>query len=162
MSVYKPKGSSYYQFDFVWRGNRVHGSTKCTARREAEKFERLERERVKKHVIQVEDAKTSLLLDDVADRYYDEVGQHHAGSDNTERLLTYLVDFFGKNKLLTEITGNDVAKLVAWRRGHKRRDGSLISTYTVNDTTEQLKKYSPALSRGTFDLLMSRIGETTG
>src|SRR5262249_48954825 len=34
----------------------------------------------------------------------------------------------------------DVAKLVAWRRGHTRPDGKLISAFTVNDLTEQLKK----------------------
>jgi integrase len=140
MSVYRHKGSPFYQFDFQWRGNRIHGSTKCASRREAEKFERLERERVKKHVEQVAAISASLRLDDVADRYWIEVGQHHAGAGNTERQIGYLIDFFGKDKLLTEVTGNDVAKLVAWRRGHKRRDGSLISPYTVNDTTEQLKK----------------------
>jgi integrase len=43
--------------------------------------------------------------------------------------------------LLTDITGDHVAKLVAWRRGHRvRKDGPLISAFTVNDTTEQLKK----------------------
>ena len=139
MSVYKPKGSTFYHFDFEWRGNRFHGSTKCASRREAEKFERLERERVRKHVEQVRASEASLRLDDVAGRYWNEIGQHHAGADNTERLIGYLIDFFGKDKLLTEIDGSDVAKLVAWRRGHKHR-GSLISAYTVNDTTEQLKK----------------------
>jgi integrase len=140
MSVYRPKGSPFYHFDFVWRGNRVHGSTKTTSKRDAEKAERLERERIKAHAEQVGATASSLRLDDVAGRYWAEVGQHHAGADNTERLIGYLIEFFGKDKLLTEITGNDVAKLVAWRRGHKRRDGTLISPYTVNDTVEQLKK----------------------
>jgi integrase len=140
MSIYRPKGSPFYHFDFVWRGNRVHGSTKTTNKREAEKAERVERERFKAHAEQVSAASSSLRLDDVAGRYWLEIGQHHAGADNTERLISYLIDFFGKDKLLTEITGNDVANLVAWRRGHKRRDGSLISPYTVNDTLEQLKK----------------------
>jgi integrase len=140
MSVYKPKSTPYYQFDFEWRGNRFHGSTKATSRREAEKVERTERERAKKHVAQANSAKTSLRLDDVAGRYWTEKGQHHAGADNTWRQLGYLLDHFGKDKLLTEITGNDVAKLVAWRRGCRRKDGSPISPFTVNDTTEQLKK----------------------
>jgi hypothetical protein len=140
MSVYKPNNSPFYQYDFQWRGHRFHGSTKQTSRREAEKVERDEQERARRHVAQVRAAATSLRLDDVASRYWEEVGKHHAGADNTDRQLAYLIDFFGKDKLLTEITGNDVAKLVAWRRGHKRKDGSLISPFTVNDTTEQLKK----------------------
>jgi integrase len=41
---------------------------------------------------------------------------------------------------LTEITGDDVAKLVAWRRALKTRHGKPPSPFTVNDTTEQLKK----------------------
>jgi integrase len=86
-------------------------------------------------------ARASMRLDDVAGRYWHEVGQHHAGADNTERLLGRLIEFFGKDKHLTEITGDDVAKLVAWRRGHRvRKGGPLISPFTVNDTTEQLKK----------------------
>ena len=36
---------------------------------------------------QAQAAATSLRLDDVAGRYWQEVGQHHAGADNTERLL---------------------------------------------------------------------------
>ena len=140
MSVFRPKDSTFYRYDFWWRGNRFHGSTQQTSKREAEKAERLERERVKKHFAQVSAAKTSLRLDDVAGRYWDEVGKHHAGADNTWRQIGLLVDHLGKDKLLTEIAGNDIAKLVAWRRGHKRRDGSHISPYTVNDTTEQLKK----------------------
>jgi integrase len=140
MSVYRPKDSPFYQYDFQWRGNRFHGSTKQTSKREAEKAERIERERVKEHAAQVEATSASVRLDDVAGRYWNEVGQHHAGADNTWRQIGFLIDFLGKDKLLTEITGNDVAKLVAWRRGHQRKDGSLISSYTVNDTTEQLKK----------------------
>ncbi len=94
-------------------------------------------------------AETSLQLDDIADRYWDEVGQHHAGSDNTDRDLARLVEYFGKTKLLTEITDDDVAKLVAWRRGHrvirnknaKSEACPPISNATVNrSTTEVLKK----------------------
>lgn len=140
MSVYKPEGSPFYHYDFQWRGHRFHGSTKETGKREAEKVERLERERAKRHVEQVRAADASLRLDDVAGRYWIEKGQHHAGADNTWRQLGYILDFFGKDKLLTEITGSDIAKFVAWRRGHKRKGGALLSPFTVNDATEQLKK----------------------
>jgi integrase len=140
VSVYKAKDSPYYQYDFQLQGHRFHGSTKCKSKREAEAAERLERERAKRHLDQTTTVATSLRLDDVAGRYWNEVGQHHAGADNTWRQIGLVVDFLGKDKLLTEITGDDVARLVAWRRSHKRKDGSPISPYTVNDTTEQLKK----------------------
>jgi integrase len=141
MSVYKDPRSPYWQFDFWWRGHRFHGSTKATTRREAEAVERIEREKAKQHVAQTKAARTSLKLDDVAGRYWQEVGQHHAGdgSRNTWRELARLIEFFGKDKLLTEITGDDVAKLVAWRRGHRIR-GQLVSPFTVNATTKQVRK----------------------
>ena len=141
MSVRRDARSPYWQYNFQIRGARFFGSTKCTNRREAEAVERTEREKAKRHVEQTHAARTSLRLDDVAGRYWQEVGQHHAGADNTERQIGYLLDFFGKDKLLTDISGDDIAKLVAWRRGHRvRQDGPLISPFTVNDTTEQLKK----------------------
>ena len=55
-----------------------------------------------------------------------------------------LIEFFGKDKLITEITGDDVAKLVAWRRGHRiergGKIGALVGPFTVNDTTEKLQE----------------------
>jgi integrase len=140
MSVFRDARSPYWRFDFQVRGHRFFGSTKCTTKREAEKVEAAEREKAKRRIEQARAAATSLRLDDVAGRYWQEVGQHHAGADNTERQVNYLIEHFGKDKLLTEITGDDVAKLVAWRRGHRTQGGVLISAFTVNDTTEQLKK----------------------
>jgi len=140
MSVYRPKGSPYYQFDFQLRGYRFHGSTTATAKREAEAVEREQRERAKRRVSQIESARTSLRLEDVATRYWREVDEHHSGNQNTYHQLGKLIAFFGKDKLLTEITGADVATLVAWRRGQPGKGGRLLSAYAVNDTTEQLKK----------------------
>ena len=152
MSVYRPKGSPFYQFDFQWRGHRFHGSTKRTNRREAEGVERAERERAKQQAAQSKAATTSLQLDDVAGRYWAEVGQYHAGASNTWRDLGRIVDYFGATKLLTEITDDDVARMVAWRRGHRvvrsrrRKDKDAaaappVSNATVNrSTTEVLKK----------------------
>jgi hypothetical protein len=141
MSLYRSPRSPFWQYDFWWRGYRFHGSTKATTRREAEKVEAVERERAKQHVVQTEAARTSLRLDDVAGRYWREVGQHHAGhgAGNTWRELARLIEFFGKDKLITEITGDDVARLVAWRRGHCVR-GALLSPFTVNATTKQVRK----------------------
>ena len=138
MSVYKNRDgrSPYFHYDFQV----LHGSTKCTTRREAEKVEAAELEKAKRLVAQLAAAKTSLRLDDVADRYWNEVGQHHAGADNTEHELALLIEFFGKDKLVTDITDDEVTRLVAWRRGHRRKDGALISPFTVNHTVTTLRK----------------------
>ena len=141
MSIRRDPRSPFWQYNFQINRYRFFGSTKKTTRREAEAVERQERERAKAHVAQIEAARTSLRLDDVAGRYWQEVGQHHAGAIGTEYRLTLLIDYFGKDKLLTEITGDDVAKLVAWRRGHHQRGPAspLISPHTVNHLTEQLR-----------------------
>jgi integrase len=139
MSVYKPKDSPFYHFDFQWRGRRFHGSTKRTERREAQAVERAERERAKQSASTSASTSASLALDHVIGRYWDEVGQHHAGADNTWRDLGRLIDYFGPAKPLTAITGDDVARLVAWRRGHKvPNTGHLITAGTVNRSTTEL------------------------
>jgi integrase len=166
VSVYKNNDgrSPYWHYDFQIRGHRFHGSTKCKTRREAEKVEAAEREKAKALLTQTEHARTSLRFDDVAERYWNEVGQHHARADATEHRLALLIEFFGKDKLLTNITGDDVTKLVAWRRGQRARavtnftggfeiasknnsgavrnftPSPLISPFTVNHTTTQLRK----------------------
>lgn len=138
MSVYKHANSPYWQYDFEVRRRRFFGSTKATTKREAEAVERQEREKAKKRVAQEQAARSSLRLDDICGRYWQELGQHHAGSANTWRELALIIEFFGKDKLVTEITGDDVARMVAWRRGHRVR-GVLIKSLTVNNTTARLK-----------------------
>jgi integrase len=149
MSIYRGARSPYYQYDFQVRGYRFYGSTKCTSRREAEIIERQKREQAKQQVADGRRASTSLRLDDIADRYWLEVGQYHSNANNTERDLARLVGYLGKDNLITEITDDDVTRLVAWRRGHrvirskkaKSEDCPLISNATVNrSTTEVLKK----------------------
>ena len=144
MSVFKDKRSPFWRFDFEFRGHRFYGSTKATTRRAAEAVERDEREKAKERLVQQEAARSSLRLDDIAGRYMSEIGQHQAAAGNTYKLLERLIQFLGKDKLITEITGDDVARLVAWRRGHRvergGKRGALIGPFTVNDQTEMLKK----------------------
>ncbi len=139
MSVYKDRRSPFYQYAFAIRRHRFHGSTKCASRREAEAVERDEKEKAKRRVIAQQAASTSLLLDDVIDRYWTEVAQHQASANNTWIHLGRLIEFFGKDKLITEITDNDVARLVAWRRGNQgKKLGQLVAPGTVNNTTTKL------------------------
>jgi integrase len=140
MSVLKDDRSPYWRFDFQIGGHRFYGSTKVRTKREAEAVERAERERAKRHIEQARTAATSMRLDDVAGRYWSEIGQHHAGARNTERQLGYLIDFFGKDRVITDIGDGDLTRLVAWRRGHQNRNGKLISPFTVNDATQQLRE----------------------
>lgn len=164
-------GATSYHYDFWHRGNRFCGSTETTNRREAEAIEKQVREDAKRKVLQQAAVTSSLALNDVCNRYWREVGQFHVGKDNTFRMLAVLVEHFGNAKLLTEITDDDVIKLVAWRRGHhalrnKKVDPKscpLISARTVNVTTEQLKKLFILLvpSYGARASITSRVGDNT-
>jgi hypothetical protein len=117
MSVYKHKDSPFYHFDFQFKGDRFHGSTGCTSKREAEAFERAARDRAKQQVKSSTSA-VSTKLDDVAGRYWNEIGQHHVGEDTTWRDIERLVGYFGETKLLTEIQDDDVARAVPDKIDH--------------------------------------------
>lgn len=83
MSVYRPQGSPFYQYDFQMRGRRFHGSTKCKGRREAEAVEKGERERAKELLRISTGGAEALTLDVAAGRYWNEVGAHHADRAGT-------------------------------------------------------------------------------
>jgi integrase len=149
VSLYK-QGKFYY-FDFIVEGHRVSRSTRKTTLKEAKQVEAAEREAAREQVKAQQHAAVSLKIDHVAERYWEAVGQHHAGADTTERDLERLVIYFGKDRLITDIADADVTKLVAWRRGHRIKgdgDAPLIAPATVNrSTTEVLKKLFTFLKR---------------
>jgi integrase len=140
MSVYKPKGSPYYHFDFQLRGSRFFGTTKCSDRRQAEAVERSEREKAK--AVSKSDRDLPHTYGEAAARFWNEVGQHNATADDTRRNLVWLGEAIGEHTPLVDITGDLVAKIVAKRRGEKSKNGGkLVSNATVNRTvTEPLKR----------------------
>lgn len=139
MGVFKDPRSPFWRFDFQHRGRRFFGSTKVTTKREAKAVERAEREKARHHLAQQEAARVSLRLDDVFGRYWNEIGQFHAGARNTERQLDYWLEALGKNMLITDVHTSDVAQVIARRRGERGRGGGIIAAVTVNDTLKRLK-----------------------
>lgn len=144
MSVYKRPGQACYSFDFVHRRQRFSGPTGCTTRREAERFEEAERERVKALFL---DASKPLAFKPAAARYWHEVGSHHANQDDTLRALDWLEEQIGAATPIASIDNDLVARLVARRRGEtvpdqrprKRRKAApraprRVSNATVNRT----------------------------
>ncbi|WQO66804.1 site-specific integrase [Sinorhizobium medicae] len=151
MSVYKPKNSPYYHFDFQVAGVRYHGSTETANRREAEAREKIERDKAKAAAKASKNASGGPLTIALATgRYWSEVGERHANSETTWTDINRLVDYFGPTKLLSDISDDDVAKLVQWRRSQNawgreqtkdEKPIRLVSAATVNrSTTLVLKK----------------------
>lgn len=142
MSVYRPKNSQFYHFDFRRGGHRFHGSTGSRTRREAEQVERAEITRADARLsLFARNQDGALTLDAAADRYWTEAGQHRKNAADLKRDLERLVRYFEPDRLLNDITDADVAKLIAWRRGHRvknRRDAQLIALATVNRSTTQV------------------------
>lgn len=143
MSVYKAEKSPYYQYDFQMRSRRFHGSTECTSRKEAEKFEDVERDRVKALLQAMARSRASLLMDDVTARLWEHSARHDADEQATCANLERLVGYFGRAKALTDIDHAKAKDMVAWRRGHhvtrrgKRTKAEnealpLVSNATVN------------------------------
>ncbi|RYG10940.1 MAG: integrase [Burkholderiales bacterium] len=150
MSVYKPKGRDTYVIDFQCGGRRFCVSTTAKNRREADKLEVAERERAKRQIAAEHAAAAAfrgeapLTLKAAADRYWNEAGQHHAGSDTTWTDLRRCMEHFGEGRRLDEISDIDLTAFVAWRRGQTvkgrktladGRPAPLVSAATVNRST---------------------------
>jgi hypothetical protein len=152
MSVYKPKGRKEYVYDFWIEGYRFHGNTERSEKREALKVEEEEKEAARKQVSAVGNTKPAapLTLDTTIGRYWLEWGQHQKNAAALKRDFTRIISFHGKDKLLSDLTDDDVAKLVAWRRGHRvirryknpndkrAKAAPLITPAQVNRSTVQM------------------------
>ncbi len=119
MSVYKPKNSPYFHFDFVWKGRRFHGSTGCRTKREALRHE--ERERGK--AINGGKERPPITIDEACGLYEDKVGDRPSWSD-IERNCAVLIEELGAATLLSEVPQRDLLALVA-RRRHGRSNASV-------------------------------------
>lgn len=111
MSVYKPKGSPYFHFDFQFRGQRYYGSTGQTSKRAAEAYERRQR-----HAAALpEQQREAITLSEAAGLYQD-----HAEAlpswPTIEYMLNELVEGIGQNRLLSQITQRDLQVFFAGRR----------------------------------------------
>lgn len=111
MTVYKPKGSPFYHFDFQFRGRRYYGSTGCDTKRAAEAFERRER-----HAAALpEQKRPEITLNEAAGLYQDHA-ELLPSWPTIKYMLAALIDGLGANKLLSEITQRDLQIYFARRR----------------------------------------------
>jgi integrase len=144
VSVYKPPQSRLWQYDFVLKGRRFHGSTGQKTRRAAERFEGKLREDAA--LGRLEDA-AQMSIDAAAQRWWEEVGQHRQDHEDVDRRLGYVVELIGKARKLVEIDTPAVSRAIQKRRKQtftksKKRGAKAypISNATVNrDIIEHLR-----------------------
>lgn len=155
MSVYRRKGSPFYQYEFwlkTGRGTerrRFRGSTGETSERAAVAFERDEKARQRLELAaDLERAAAPDTVDDVFGRYWDAYGHKLSWAYTVERHMRDMLEFFGPNKPFAEIGNADVtamlehyAKQTTYRlRGGKTREGAPVSSSTVNRRLSVLKR----------------------
>lgn len=119
MTVYKPKHSPYYHFDFQFRGQRFTGSTLCTGKRAAEQFEARE----KQSAALPSQVRPPITLDDAAGLY-----EEHAATlpswPTIEYMTVALVTGLGAKRLLSQISQRELQIHFAKRR-HNRSNPSV-------------------------------------
>ncbi|MGC2853911.1 site-specific integrase [Novispirillum sp. DQ9] len=142
MSLYKPKGSSFWHYDFVLRGRRFHGSTKTESRADAREVEAAEREKARRTMVLGEaPARPPMSIDLAFGRYYQEVSHRLVVADDDFRAMARLKDMLGAGTLLSELTDDVLARFVSRRRGMKARNkDTLVSAATVNRDVELLRR----------------------
>lgn len=136
MSVYKPKKSPFYTYDFELYGVRFHGSTKCRSKREAEQFEkerRVEAERAGKDALR--SANSPMTVGVAVDRFWAEKAKDFKTRDDFFTALKWLARQFGKNTLLRDIGPLKISNAVAARQAEKVKTAKVersIKNSTVN------------------------------
>lgn len=145
MSVYKPKGSPYYHYDFQQSNRRFHGSTGCATRREAETVERLKRKEVA--TLPTPAHGDQMTIAQGWARFWEEKGQHDAKPDTTFARMEVLQDGVttalkqaGRDARLTEIDADVIASFVARRRGVIGRNKKLLANASVNRELQILRR----------------------
>jgi len=147
MSVFRVRGSPYYQFDFQIKGHRFYGSTALANERKAREFEDGRKAEAKRLIKQsVEAGRRPMTLGLACDRWWVQVGSH--GSDpDLERALDWLKTQIGPEVALHDITDAMVSAAVEARRQDVMRAGRdtkgvqlyrPVSNRTVNKTVPSL------------------------
>jgi integrase len=147
MSVFRIKGSPYYQFDFQIKNHRFYGSTESENEREAKNIEKAKRAEATRLVADsITTGRKPMTVAVAFDRWWDQVGRH--GSDpDLERALGWLSEQLGRNVALHDINDDMLSRAVEARRKCVMRSGiddrrtqlyRPISNRTVNKTVTSL------------------------
>lgn len=119
MSVFKRKGSPFWQSEIDFRkshGIRSIRSTGTASRREAEAFDRDHEAEIRKQLGQPKRA--TVTLDEACGRYWIEKGQHLGWAEHVERHLKWIVSSIGGDLALHELRTVDVGTMCQSRKAN--------------------------------------------
>jgi integrase len=154
LSVYKPKKSPYWHYDFWLGGVRFSGSTGTASKPEARRLED-ERKREARRDRELARSADATEIIRVFARFWEERGKHDRGAyttlyrmDALRAGLTEILKARGKKAALGAIDEDVLAEYVARRRGEpirrKRKDGTTASrarsTASVNRELQILRR----------------------
>lgn len=111
MSVYKPKNSPYFHFDFVVDGRRVHGSTGCKTKREAVRHEDKERAKARNGGVD----RPPITLDDACGIYQERV-EDKPSWPTTRYIIAALIEGLGAGAILSQINQRELLHYFSKRR----------------------------------------------
>lgn len=122
MSVFRRPGrGEEYHYDFRLGGRRFTGRTGKADRREAQAVERQIAAAARREAERAAaEAGAPLTLAAACARWFDEIGQHQAAPATALRDLERLCAIMGAATPLGAITGSDIARAIARRRGENR------------------------------------------
>lgn len=137
--------SAFYYYDFQYRGARFRGSTSCTDKRDAQRFEKEFKKKLRAEQGRDELLKPSvMLLKEACTLYWQQVGQHASTSKDIWAYLRSMQELLGPDTSVDKIGSPEVSNAVARRRASMtgpKGKRHLVSAATVNRTfTEPLRR----------------------
>ncbi|MCW2383340.1 MULTISPECIES: tyrosine-type recombinase/integrase [unclassified Sphingobium] len=141
MSVYKPKNSTVYLYDFQHRGRRFYGSTGQKTKRAAETVEAQKRAEAALNLT----SKPAITLDEAAGIYEEKLRKEGRWSRSTESWIDRLVNSLGPKQFVGEINHVAIGK-------YFRSRAAEVSGASVNREIDVARALWRATARAKYDI----------
>ena len=100
MTLYRPAKSRFFHYDFQFRGVRYHGSTGCTSKRDAQRFEDARR----REAATGEAAKPQITVDEAFGLYWSAKGERQASAATTKGQAARVIKALGATAAVSQVT----------------------------------------------------------
>ncbi|WP_181561048.1 MULTISPECIES: tyrosine-type recombinase/integrase [Sphingobium] len=141
MSVYKPKNSTVYVYDFQHRGRRFHGSTGQKTKRAAETVEAQKRAEAALNIT----TRPPITLDEAAGIYEEKLRKEGRWSKSTECWIDRIVNAIGPRSFIADINHVAIGKYFRSRAGE-------VSGASVNREIDVARALWRATARAKYDV----------